>query len=101
MNVPIYVTENGVPTDNDENGNALRTLHNQRYLYALARAIQDGHDVRGYMHWSLMDNYEWGVYKKYYGLYHVDRSTPELKRTLKDGAKYYQSVALGSQVEIK
>jgi len=101
LGIPIYITENGVATDNDEAGNALRTLHNQRYIYAVARAIDEGIDVRGYIHWSLMDNYEWGVYKKFYGLYHVDRSTPELKRSLKDGAQYYQSVVLGSRIEPK
>ena len=98
LNVPIYITENGVATSNDEEGNALRTLHNQRYLYGMARAIQEGHDVRGYIHWALMDNYEWGSYRKFYGLHHVDRSTPELKRTLKDGAKYYRSVVKGSAI---
>lgn len=101
LGIPIYITENGVATDNDKQGNELRTLHNQRYLYAMARAIQDGHDVRGYVHWSLMDNYEWGVYRKFYGLYHVDRSTPELKRTLKEGAKYYQSVVKGEPYAIQ
>lgn len=98
LQVPIYITENGVATNNDEQGNALRTLHNQRYLYGMARAIQEGHDVRGYVHWALMDNYEWGSYRKFYGLHHVDRSTPELKRTIKDGARYYQSVVKGSVI---
>lgn len=98
LQVPIYITENGVPTSNDQEGNALRTLHNQRYLYSMARAIQEGHDVRGYIHWALMDNYEWGSYRKFYGLHHVDRPTPELKRTIKDGARYYQSVVQGSEI---
>ncbi len=95
LNIPIYVTENGIGTDNDEH----RTLQSQRYLYALARAIQDGHDVRGYIHWSLIDNYEWGQYSKHYGLYAVDRSTPALTRTLKEGAKYYQKLAQESHVD--
>lgn len=99
LNVPIYITENGIATANDTEGNELRTLHNQRYLYGMARAIQEGHDVRGYIHWALMDNYEWGSYRKFYGLHHVDRSTPELKRSLKDGAKYYQSVVKGSALD--
>ena len=91
LNIPIYVTENGIGTDNHEH----RTLFLQRYLYALARAIQDGHDVRGYIHWSLMDNYEWGKYQSHYGLLHVDRSTSELKRSKKVGALYYENVAKG------
>ena len=92
FNIPIYVTENGIGTDDD----ALRTLQSKRYLYALARAVNDGYDVRGYIYWSLLDNYEWGKYKKHYGLYHVDRSTPELTRTKKTGAEYFESVIKGS-----
>ena len=94
FNIPIYVTENGIGTEDDE----LRTLQSKRYLYALARAINDGYDVRGYIYWSLLDNYEWGKYKKYYGLYHVDRSTPDLTRTKKRGAAYFESVIKGSQI---
>lgn len=97
LGIPIYVTENGIGTDNDEH----RTLHNQRYVYALARAIQDGYDVRGYIHWSLMDNYEWGQYAKHYGLYAVDRNTPELTRSLKPGAQYYKDVVTNSVSKAK
>lgn len=88
FNIPIYVTENGIGTEDDN----LRTLHNKRYLYALARAVNDGFDVRGYIHWSLLDNYEWGKYQRYYGLYHVDRSTPALTRTKKAGAAYFEKI---------
>ena len=101
LNVPIYITENGVATNDDKQGNALRTLHNQRIFYGMALAIKNGCDVRGYIHWALMDNYEWGTYRKFYGLYHVDRNTPALKRSPKEGAKYYQSVVLGSRIEPK
>ncbi|GMU19025.1 MAG: beta-glucosidase [Candidatus Babeliales bacterium] len=93
LNIPIYVTENGIGTDNDDH----RILQSQRYLYALASAIADGHYVCGYIHWSLLDNYEWGVYKKRYGLYHVDREN-DLKRTLKKGALYYQSIVKDSKI---
>ena len=81
--LPIYVTENGIATDDDN----LRTLFTQRYLYALSEAIEDGYDVRGYIHWSLMDNYEWGSYDKHYGIYAVDFKTQ--KRTIKPGARYF------------
>lgn len=94
FDIPIYVTENGIGTDDDD----LRNLQAQRYLYALACAINDGFDVRGYIHWSLLDNYEWGKYKRNYGLYSVDRSTPDLTRTKKAGASYFESVIKGSQI---
>jgi beta-glucosidase len=91
LGIPIIVTENGIGTRSD----LLRDLFMKRYLYALAAAIKDGHDVRGYCCWSFMDNYEWGSYDVQYGLYHIDRSIdpktgkPRLTRTLKDGARYF------------
>jgi beta-glucosidase len=84
--VPMYITENGIATCNEET----RKLFLQRYLYALSKAINDGYDVRGYFYWSLLDNYEWGTYNKKFGLYAVDFETQE--RTLKDGGKYFASV---------
>lgn len=88
LNIPIYVTENGIGTDNETH----RELFLQRYLYALARAIDKGHDVRGYFYWSFMDNYEWGTYSKHYGLFKVDFNDPHLPRTKKVGADYYQKL---------
>lgn len=88
LNIPIYVTENGMGTDNESH----RELFLQRYLFALARAIQDGHDVRGYFYWSFMDNYEWGTYSKRYGLFKVDFNDPELARSKKEGAHYYEQL---------
>lgn len=102
LGIPIYVTENGIGLTEQEDevepdqGNK-RTLQGKRITYALARAIQDGHDVRGYMHWSLMDNYEWGTYEKRFGLYHVDFDN-NLKRDLKKGAQYYKDIVQGSKI---
>ncbi|CAN5129987.1 glycoside hydrolase family 1 protein [soil metagenome] len=102
LGIPIYVTENGIGLTEEEDqvepdqGNK-RTLQGKRYMYALARAIQDGYDVRGYLHWSLMDNYEWGTFKKRFGLYHVDYDN-DLKRTKKKGAEYYESIVKGSKI---
>lgn len=55
LNVPIYVTENGIADACDDR----RALFIQRYLYALSQALQDGIDVRGYFYWTLLDNFEW------------------------------------------
>ncbi len=102
LGIPIYVTENGIGLTQEEDtvepdqGNK-RTLQGKRYLYALARAIQDGYDVRGYLHWSLMDNYEWGTFEKRFGLYHVDYDN-DLKRTKKKGAEYFESIVKGSKI---
>jgi beta-glucosidase len=52
----------------------LRCRFIQTSLGHLADAIADGVDVRGYLHWSLMDNYEWfNGYQGHFGLLAVDR----------------------------
>lgn len=102
LGIPIYVTENGIGLTEEEDlvepdqGNK-RTLQGKRYMYALARAIQDGYDVRGYLHWSLMDNFEWGTFEKRFGLYHVDYDN-DLKRSLKKGAQYYKNLVHESKI---
>jgi beta-glucosidase len=53
--LPIYITENGIGDTHDE----VRPRYLVSYLAALQRAIRDGADVRGYFHWSLVDNFEW------------------------------------------
>jgi beta-glucosidase len=65
----------------------------KRYLRELDRAIADGVDIRGYFHWSIMDNFEWAEgYKHRFGLVHVDYETQ--KRTMKDSAYWYRDVIL-------
>jgi beta-glucosidase/6-phospho-beta-glucosidase/beta-galactosidase len=97
LNIPIYITENGIGAgDNNE----MRTLFLKRYLYAISHAIQeDGLDIRGYFHWSFMDNYEWGTYKSGYGFYAIDRTidettgTPRLTRSLRPSAQPFIDAA--------
>lgn len=62
---PIYITENGVAA----NENISREDFLKTHLAALAQAMAQGADVRGYLHWSLVDNYEWGSYKPRFGLF--------------------------------
>lgn len=89
LGVPIYITENGVADRDDSH----REQFIKRYLYALHKALEDGFDVRGYYYWSLMDNFEWDEgFEMKFGLYEVDFETQ--KRTLRQGAKYYQKIAL-------
>jgi len=52
---PIYITENGIATKDDE----WRISFIVQHLKYLHRAIRDGHDIRGYFYWSFMDNFEW------------------------------------------
>lgn len=69
--VPIIVTENGIATDDDER----RIVFTTQALRSLRAAMNDGADVRGYFHWSLLDNWEWGHWGPTFGLVAVDRTT--------------------------
>lgn len=71
--VPILVTENGIATADDTR----RIVYTSSALNDLAEAIEDGVDVRGYLHWSALDNYEWGHWEPTFGLIAVDRTTFE------------------------
>ena len=94
--LPLYITENGVAVSDwvsldGRCHDPLRIDFTQRFLRELARAIAEGVPVRGYLHWSLFDNYEWAHgYKQRFGLVHVDYQTG--KRTLKDSAYWYRDV---------
>jgi beta-glucosidase len=70
--VPIYVTENGVSTEDDTR----RIEYMQRALAGVRNCLASGIDVRGYIHWSLLDNFEWIMgYRPKFGLVAVDRQT--------------------------
>ena len=69
---PIIVTENGISTSNDKD----RIEFIERALKGLHQCIEDGINVIGYMHWSLLDNFEWQLgYSQKFGLIAVDRKT--------------------------
>ncbi len=87
LGVPIYVTENGVADKNDD----FRPEHIRKHLWITSRAILDGFNVKGFFHWSLMDNFEWAEgYAQRFGLYHVNYETQ--KRTLKESGKLYSGI---------
>ncbi len=69
--VPIFVTENGIATAEDTR----RIDYTRGALTGLHEAMADGVDVLGYLHWSALDNYEWGSYRPTFGLIAVDRQT--------------------------
>lgn len=86
--VPILVTENGIGIEDD----AVRVRYIDEALHSLKAAIDDGVDVRGYIHWSLLDNFEWLFgYRPKFGLVAVDRNTQ--KRTVKPSAKHLGKIA--------
>ncbi len=70
--LPIYVTENGMA---DALG-AARPSYLRSHAYALTRAIGEGIPVKGYFHWTLMDNFEWTFgFAPRFGLYRVEPVT--------------------------
>lgn len=71
--LPILVTENGIAIGDDTR----RIAYTGEALEHLGKTIADGVDVRGYLHWSLLDNYEWGHWAPTFGLVAVDRETFE------------------------
>lgn len=84
---PVYVTENGIGTDDDEQ----RVRYLRDSLAGVGRTIDDGLDVRGYFHWSLMDNFEWAFgYRMRFGIVGVDRATQV--RTVKPSARWLAEV---------
>jgi beta-glucosidase len=91
--VPILVTENGIATDDDER----RIAYTTTALRDLAAAIADGADVRGYLHWSLLDNFEWGHWGPTFGLVAVDRESFE--RRPKPSLDWLGTVARRNAVE--
>lgn len=73
---PIYITENGLADAKDEK----RAKFIADHIYWMKKAMQEGIDVRGYLHWSLIDNFEWdkGFWPRF-GLIEVDYKTLERK----------------------
>lgn len=88
-NLPIYITENGIPDKDD--------VHRPRFilthLHQVWKAIQHGIPVRGYYHWSLVDNFEWseGYNPEFrFGLFGVDFETQE--RTPRASGEVYAQI---------
>jgi beta-glucosidase len=92
--LPVYVTENGVADARD----ALRPRFLVRHLARVARAIAHGVDVRGYYHWSLLDNFEWAEgYAPRFGLVEVDFAT--LERRPRPSAEVYAKIARACAID--
>jgi beta-glucosidase len=86
--LPLVVSEAGIATD----AGARRAENIVRVLEAIARARDEGVDVRGYYHWSLTDNFEWAEgFGPHFGLYRVDYAT--YARTATDGATVLSAIA--------
>jgi beta-glucosidase len=70
--VPVYVTENGVEDSED----GLRRRYLARHIHAMWRGVNFNWPVRGYFHWSLLDNFEWERgWTQRFGLWELDMET--------------------------
>ena len=93
----IEITESGCAYNDgpDTNGvihDARRIEYHRQYLQALAHAIADGADVRGYHAWTLLDNFEWAEgFSQRFGLAYVDFKTQQ--RTIKESGRWYARLA--------
>ncbi len=92
--VPLFVTENGVYDNEDR----LRPGYLVDHVRAVHRAIAQGSDVRGYFHWSLVDNFEWAEgWRTRFGLIAIDRKTQE--RRVRGSARVFAGICRANAVE--
>ncbi len=82
---PIVITENGIGTQSEQK----KIRYFREHVNQMRRAMNDGVDVRGYMPWTLIDNYEWAEgYAANFGLTSLNRETREL--TLEPAGQWYK-----------
>lgn len=92
LGVPIYITENGISTDDDSKRQKFLKSH----LGKIAEAIEDGLDVRGYFYWTTIDNFEWDEgFDQRFGIIGIDYETQE--RNVRESAKLYQEIINGEK----
>jgi len=92
---PILILENGVADAKDQYRKDFIVDH----LKWVHKAISEGADVRGYFHWSLLDNFEWADgYGMKFGLHEVDRKT--FKRTPRPSARVYGEICRRNGIEV-
>jgi len=90
---PIYVTENGIATDDDTR----RIAFIDAALGGVRACLDEGIPVHSYMYWSLLDNFEWGSgFGVHFGLVGVDLKT--FKRTLKPSALHLGAIAKANRI---
>ncbi|NDJ54896.1 MAG: glycoside hydrolase family 1 protein [Chloroflexi bacterium] len=95
LNLPIYITENGLPDERDRK----RPRIMLEYIRRVWTAVMHNYPVKGYYYWSLLDNFEWaeGYDPEFrFGLYEVDFETQE--RTLKPSGELYGKIAESNSI---
>lgn len=96
MKKPVFIFENGIADADDDQ----RPMFIKEHLRWLNKAIEDGADVRGYFHWSLLDNFEWAEgYQMKFGLAEVDRKTFE--RSPRPSFYLYRDIIKENGLDVK
>ena len=94
-NLPIYITENGLADAEDKN----RAEFIREHLKYVHRAINDGVNVKGYLHWSLLDNFEWADgFEPRFGLIEMDyeKMKTKIRKSAREYARICKENAVGS-----
>ena len=87
LDLPIYITENGIPDDDDDQ----RPRHLLAHLHQVWHAIQRCYPVMGYYHWTLVDNFEWAEgWNLRFGL--IDLNPRTQRRTPRTSAELYANL---------
>ncbi|HUU27250.1 MAG TPA: glycoside hydrolase family 1 protein [archaeon] len=93
LGIPLYCTENGMATNDDYE----RVRFISEHLRVLGTALAEGFDIRGYLHWSLLDNFEWACgYRPRFGLVEVDYET--LERKVRPSARFLAEIIEKSEL---
>jgi beta-glucosidase len=83
----ILITENGIADKDDKH----RKFFIKTHLEVILNSLKKKYPIKGYCHWSLLDNFEWiEGFEPRFGLYHVDYKT--FKRTLRPSGEYLKEV---------
>ncbi len=94
-NLPVYIAESGI-ADAQDTKRAQFIIDHVRWCH---KAIEDGIDLRGYMYWSLLDNFEWALgYDKRFGLVEINYETKE--RTVRPSAQVYKKICESNMLEL-
>lgn len=93
---PIIITENGICTDDSPT----RINSIKDYLTLLHELIQEGVDIKGYIHWSTWDNFEWNLGPTYrFGLVRVDWDS--MTRKMTPAGEYYSKITHENGMEVE
>ncbi|MHA1552161.1 MAG: glycoside hydrolase family 1 protein [Candidatus Heimdallarchaeaceae archaeon] len=96
LKIPIYVTENGLATLDDD----FRQEYILKHLIQVKRAIDDGADIRGFFYWGAIDNFEWNEgFEPRFGLIGIDYKTQE--RIIKPATKMYEKIAKSNKITVE